>query len=94
MSFKSWYYRNWRWFVVFTRNMTVYDRTIDVFNHLRVYAWIGGNPVAVQYRSYKPDITGRGTKLGERIGTSASGVAAPFDILRGWEVNLLNQSQL
>ena len=70
----------------FDGNMTVYDRTIDLFNHLRVYAWNGGNPVALQHRSYRPDITGHGTKLGERTGTSASGVAAPFGILRGWEV--------
>ena len=70
----------------FDGNLTVYDRTINVFNHLRVYAWNEGNPVAMQHRSYKPDITGHGTRLGERIGTSASGVAAPFGILRGWEV--------
>ena len=70
----------------FDGNMTVYDRVIDVFNHLRVYAWNNGNPVALQYRSYKPDITGHGSKIMERIGTSASGVAAPFGILRGWEV--------
>ena len=68
-------------------NMTVYDRTINVFNHLRVYSWNDGNPLAVQYRSYKADSEGQGTKLADRIGTSASGVAAPFGILRGWEVN-------
>ena len=67
-------------------NITVYDRTIDVFNHLRVYSWNGGNPVAMQHRSYESDSKGHGSKLGERIGTSASGVAAPFGILRGWEV--------
>ncbi len=70
----------------FDGNMTVYDRAIDVFNHLRVYAWNDGNPVAVQHRSYRPDIIGHGSKLMERIGTSASGVSAPFGILRGWEV--------
>ena len=70
----------------FDGNITVYDRTIDVFNHLRVYAWNDGSPVAMQYRSYEPDTRGHGTKLAERIGTSASGVAAPFGILRGWEV--------
>ena len=70
----------------FDGNMTVYDRTIDVFNHLRVYAWNDGNPVAMQHRAYRPDIVGHGSKLMERTGTSASGVAAPFGILRGWEV--------
>ncbi len=70
----------------FDGNITVYDRTIDLFNHLRVYAWNDGNPVAMQHRSYKPDIAGHGSKLMERTGTSASGVAAPFGILRGWEV--------
>ncbi len=67
-------------------NMAVYDRTIDVFNHLRVYSWNEGNPVAVQFRSYEGNSVGHGSRLGDRIGTSASGVAAPFGILRGWEV--------
>ena len=70
----------------FDGNIVVYDRTLGVFNHLRVYAWNDGKPVAMQYRRYAPDIVGHGSKLGERIGTSASGVAAPFGILRGWEV--------
>ncbi len=67
-------------------NMAVYDRTIDVFNHLRVYSWNYSNPVAVQFRSYEGNSVGHGSRLGDRIGTSASGVAAPFGILRGWEV--------
>ena len=67
-------------------NMTVYDRTLNIFNHLRVYAWDDGSPVAMQHRSYSPYDEGHGSKLAERIGTSASGVAAPFGILRGWEV--------
>jgi hypothetical protein len=70
----------------FDGNIVVYDRTLGVFNHLRVYAWNDGKPVAMQYRRYAPDIVGHGSRLGERIGTSASGVAAPFGILRGWEV--------
>ena len=70
----------------FDGNMTVYDRTIDVFNHLRVYAWNDGNPVAMQYRSYEYNTIGHGEELAKRVGTSASGVAAPFGILRGWEV--------
>ena len=70
----------------FDGNMTVYDRTLDVWNHLRVYAWNDGEPVAMQYRSYAHNIIGHGSQLAERIGTSASGVAAPFGILRGWEV--------
>ncbi len=65
----------------FDGNIVVYDRTVDVFNHLRVYAWNDGEPVAMQYRRYAPDIVGHGSRLGERIGTSASGVAAPFGIL-------------
>ena len=67
-------------------NITVYDRTINQFNHLRVYAWNDGNPVAMQYRSYSPASTGHNAELAKRVGTSASGVAAPFGILRGWEV--------
>ncbi len=70
----------------FDGNMTVYDRTIDVWNHLRVYAWNDGNPVAMQYRSYEHNSIGHGEELAKRVGTSASGVAAPFGILRGWEV--------
>ena len=67
-------------------NITVYDRTIDKFNHLRVYAWNEGNPVAMQYRQYSPTGIGHATELAKRLGTSATGVAAPFGILRGWEV--------
>ena len=70
----------------FDGNITVYDRTIDVWNHLRVYAWNEGNPVAMQYRSYEHNSIGHGEELAKRVGTSASGVAAPFGILRGWEV--------
>ena len=70
----------------FDGNMTVYDRTTDVWNHLRVYAWNDGNPVAMQYRSYEHNSIGHGEELAKRVGTSASGVAAPFGILRGWEV--------
>jgi len=70
----------------FDGNIVIYDRALRVFHHLRQYAWNDGKPVAMQYRRYAPDIVGHGSKLGERIGTSASGVAAPFGILRGWEV--------
>ena len=70
----------------FDGNITVYDRTINVFNHLRVYTWNDGSPLAMQYRRYEANSVGHGSKIMERTGTSASGVAAPFGILRGWEV--------
>lgn len=70
----------------FDGNITIFDRTINRFNHLRVYAWNHGEPLALQYRQYDPDSVGHGARLMERTGTSASGVAAPFGILRGWEV--------
>ncbi len=71
----------------FDGNITIYDRVLEVFNHLRVYAWNEGSPAAMQYRRYEANSVGHGSKIMDRTGTSASGVAAPFGILRGWEVN-------
>jgi hypothetical protein len=69
-------------------NIAIYDRGGNSFQHLREYSWGNGKPVAGQFRDYDPRGLGHGRKMGERIGTSASGVAAPFGILRGHEINV------
>jgi hypothetical protein len=56
-------------------------------HHVRGYQWRSGNPVGMQYRSYAFNSLGHGVRDGDRIGTTASGVAAPFGILRGYEAN-------
>jgi hypothetical protein len=70
----------------FDGNIAIFDRSVNQFAHFRQYAWNQGNPVAGQYRRYEPVSAGHGARLADRIGTSASGVAAPFGILRGWEL--------
>ncbi len=68
-------------------NIAIFDRTRGVFQHLRQYRWNNGSPQAGQFRVYDWNSLGHGTSIGQRIGTSASGVAAPFGILRGFEIN-------
>lgn len=65
----------------------LWDMPTRKMHHFRGYEWAGGRPVASQYRQYEYNSLGHGTRMGERIGTSASGVAAPFGILRGEEAN-------
>lgn len=64
------------------------DLSTRIMHHFRGYEWAGGRPVAMQYRQYQHNSLGHGTRMGERVGTSASGVAAPFGILRGEEANV------
>lgn len=65
----------------------VYDRSSGEAHQLRQFNWNNGKPTAGQYRNWDIKGLGHGTKSGQRIGTSASGVAAMFGILRGHEIN-------
>lgn len=65
----------------------VYDRSSGEAHQLRQFNWNGGKPTAGQYRNWDINGLGHGTRAGQRLGTSASGVAALFGILRGHEVN-------
>ena len=56
-------------------------------HHLRQYNYNDGAPTAGQHRLVDTRGLGHGTRMGQRLGTSASGVAAPFGLLRGHEVN-------
>jgi len=67
--------------------VVIYDRVQKVPHQLRQYNWNGGKPVAGQYKTWSITGLGHGTRRGERLGTSASGVAALFGILRGDEIN-------
>jgi len=67
--------------------VVIYDRVQKVPHQLRQYNWNGGKPVAGQYKTWSISGLGHGTKRGDRVGTSASGVAALFGILRGDEIN-------
>ncbi len=66
--------------------LAVYDRIAGTYHEFFRFAWYNGNPQASIHRSSRLDDLGHGTKLAERIGTSASGVALAFGLLRGWEV--------
>ena len=65
----------------------VYDRSSGKTHQLRQFNWNGGKPTAGQYRTWDIKGLGHGTRSGQRLGTSASGVAALFGILRGHEMN-------
>jgi hypothetical protein len=67
--------------------VVIYDRTTDTPHQLRQYDWNGGRPTAGQYRTWDIKGLGHGRSQGERIGTSASGVAGLFGVLRGHEIN-------
>jgi hypothetical protein len=67
--------------------VVLYDRVERVPHQLRQYNWNGGRPVAGQYKTWSITGLGHGTRPGDRVGTSASGVAALFGVLRGDEIN-------
>jgi len=72
--------------------LVVYDRTADKIHHLRQFNWHtdtpapNSKPTASSHKTWDIRGIGQGTRLGAGVGTSASGVAAMFGILRGWEV--------
>ena len=65
----------------------IYDRSTGRSHQLRQYNWNNGRPSAGQYKTWDIKGLGHGTRMGDRLGTSASGVAALFGILRGHEIN-------
>jgi hypothetical protein len=70
----------------------IYDSVDRMTHQLRNYEWNNGKPVALQYLNWSITGLGHGTRPGQRIGTSASGVAALFGILRGHEINAAGYS--
>jgi hypothetical protein len=72
--------------------LVVYDRAADVIHHFRQFSWntdkptADAKPTAGAHRTWSIRGPAHADALGERTGTSASGVAAMFGILRGWEV--------
>lgn len=72
--------------------LVVYDRAADTVHHFRQFNWNtskptpAAKPTAGSHKTWSIRGPGHGAKLGERVGTSASGVAAMFGLLRGWEV--------
>jgi hypothetical protein len=68
--------------------VVVHDKPTGKPHQLRQYDWNNGKPRAGQYRTWPIKGLGHGVKPGDRIGTSASGVAAMFGLLRGEEINV------
>jgi hypothetical protein len=67
--------------------VVVYDRVTGKPHQLRQYDWNDGRPTAGQYKTWDMQGLGHGTRAGQRMGTSASGVAGLFGVLRGFEIN-------
>jgi len=71
----------------------IHDRSNGQTHQLYQYDWNNGKPNASIYRAWNIKGLGHGTRSGQRLGTSASGVAGLFGLLRGHEVNQeVNQS--
>lgn len=72
--------------------LVVYDRAADTIHHFRQFNWhtetptSSAKPTAGSHKTWSIRDAGHHARLGEAMGTSASGVAAMFGILRGWEV--------
>ena len=67
--------------------VVIYDGVQKVPHQIRQYNWNGGKPLGGQYKTWSINGLGHGTRPGDRLGTSASGVAALFGVLRGDEIN-------
>lgn len=67
--------------------VVIYDRVLGKVHQIRQYNWSNGAPRGGQYKTWDIKGLGHGTRAGDRVGTSASGVAALFGILRGFEIN-------
>lgn len=72
--------------------LVVYDRATETIHHFRQFNWHtdqptpAAKPTASSHKTWSIRGPAHNDRLGERVGTSASGVAAMFGILRGWEV--------
>ena len=67
--------------------IVVYDQVTGRPHQLRQYNWNNGRPTAGQYKTWDMRGLGHGTQANQRMGTSASGVAGLFGVLRGFEIN-------
>lgn len=67
--------------------VVVYDQPSGKPHQIRQYNWNNGKPRGGQYRTWDIKGLGHGVKPGDRVGTSASGVAGIFGLLRGAEIN-------
>jgi hypothetical protein len=67
--------------------IVVHDKVTGKPHQLRQYNWNDGRPTAGQYKTWDTRGLGHGTQAGQRMGTSASGVAGLFGVLRGFEIN-------
>ena len=65
----------------------IHDRSDGRTHELFQYRWNGGSPNASILRNWDIRGLGHGTAPGQRLGTSATGVAMLFGILRGYEIN-------
>ena len=65
----------------------VYDRSTGIPHEFYQYDWNGGNPLASQLREWDIRGLGHGTKQGQYLGATATGVASMFGLLRGHEIN-------
>lgn len=72
--------------------LVVYDRAAGIIHQFRQFNWHtdtptpAARPTAGSHKTWSLQGPGHGERLAEPIGTSASGVAAMFGILRGWEI--------
>ena len=67
--------------------VVTHDRSTGRTHEFFQYDWNGGTPRAAIHREWDIRGLGHGTSPGQRLGTSASGVAMLFGILRGFEIN-------
>jgi hypothetical protein len=70
----------------------IYDQVSGDAHELYEYEWNNGRPRASIHRLQSLQGLGHGTKSGQRVGTSASGVSLLFGILRGFEINRAGHS--
>jgi hypothetical protein len=69
-------------------NVSIYYPWSDSFIHLRGFDWNDGKPVAERVLTFDADGLGHADHPGDpRVGTSASGVANPFGVVRGFELD-------
>jgi hypothetical protein len=64
-----------------------FARVSGAAHQLRQYNWNDGHPEAGQYLPLDLKGLGHGTRPGQRVGTTASGVAASFGLPREAEIN-------
>lgn len=66
--------------------VAIYDRTTGKIHDYYNYRYNEGAPLATIHRSHDIKGLGHGTKLGERVGVTASGVSIIWGSLQPWEL--------